>query len=71
MNTQSATESPRLLRIPEVSQRTGLGQSTIYAKMAASEFPRSIKLTAHSSAWLESDVNAWIAERVAASRDVA
>jgi prophage regulatory protein len=59
---------PRLLRLAEVKLKTGLGRSTIYSLEAAGRFPHRIKLSSHSVAWLESDVDAWIAARVEASR---
>jgi prophage regulatory protein len=61
----------RLLRIAEVRERTALSTSTIYRLIAAGKFPGSIKLSERATAWLESDVTAWIAERVAQSRQLA
>lgn len=55
----------RILRRPEVEQRTGLSRSAIYAAMASGHFPRPLKLTAKAVGWLESSVEAWIARRAA------
>ena len=57
-----------LLRLPEVMRLTGLSRATLYALAKQKRFPRPIKLSERSSAWVESEVSAWIAERIAASR---
>jgi len=56
----------RFIRLPEVRHLTGLGKSQVYALALAGKFPAPIKLSERCSAWLESDVRAWIAERIAA-----
>ncbi|MFM5301830.1 helix-turn-helix transcriptional regulator [Aeromonas caviae] len=56
----------RLIRIREVIQKTGLSKSSIYDLMARGQFPKPVRLTARSVAMIESEVDAWIAERIAA-----
>lgn len=58
----------RLMRRPEVQRTTGLSRSSLYRLIAEGRFPASIRLSEKSVAWLASEVDAWIAERVAASR---
>ena len=58
----------RLLRRPEVQRDTGLSRSGLYRKIAANEFPKAIHLSENSVAWVESEVAAWIARQIAASR---
>ncbi len=53
----------RLLRLPEVEDTTGLKRSTIYQKAKQGLFPKPVKLTERSSAWRESEVQAWVAGR--------
>lgn len=60
----------RLLRLPEVIQLTGLGRSAIYDRMGRGDFPKSVPLTSTCRAWVESEVRAWIAARIA-ERDAA
>ena len=48
---------------------TGLGRSTIYRLQADQQFPQSIKLGIRAVGWLEREVQEWLAERVASSRD--
>lgn len=66
------TPAPTLviLRRREVEARTGLGCSTIYDAIKAGTFPAPIQLGPKSVGWVESEINAWLAARVAA-RDAA
>ena len=57
-------EDERLLRLPEVRERTGLGRSSIYARIAANEFPQPIRLGGQAVAWAETEVRAWIEEQI-------
>ena len=56
-----------ILRCKQVEKRVGLSRSTIYAKIAAGEFPAPIALSARAVGWLESDIIAWIESRITAS----
>jgi len=58
-------ESKRLIRRKEVQSKTGLGASSIYALMKKDKFPKAITLSERRVAWLESDVDQWISERIA------
>ena len=58
--------SRRLIRKKEVLQRVGLSYPTIWSMMREGAFPRSIRLTDGPSAkvaWLESDIDQWMAAR--------
>lgn len=55
-----------LLRLTEVRRRTGRCRSDIYRDIAAGKFPAPVKLGERASAWPEHEINAWIAERIAA-----
>lgn len=52
----------RLVRLPEVRDRTGLSTATIYRKMGEGVFPAKVHLSANVVAWYESDVDAWVAD---------
>lgn len=56
----------KVLRLPAVIDRVGLGRASIYAYMERGDFPRPIKIGDRAVAWRESDVNAWLASREAA-----
>jgi prophage regulatory protein len=58
----------RLMRLAEVRALTSLSTATIYRLMRQGKFPQSVKLSERATAWLESEVTAWIAARVSASR---
>lgn len=50
----------KIIRLPQVLEKVGLKKSAIYKKIKLGEFPPPIKLGAHASGWLESEVIAWI-----------
>ena len=58
--------SESFLRRPQVRARVGLSRSTIYLRMQQGEFPNPVPIGARAVAWLESEINAWITDRVAA-----
>ena len=60
----------RILRLPEVRSRTGLSRSSLYERMHEKTFPSSISLGGRNVGWLESEIDAWIDNRVKESRHV-
>lgn len=58
----------RLEKINQIVKRTELSKSTIYLLISKNKFPRPIKLTEKTTAWLVSDINQWLLERIAASK---
>ena len=56
---------PTLERLPSVKARTGLSRSEIYRRIAAKTFPVPVKLGERASAWDSSEVDRWIADRIA------
>lgn len=56
-----------ILRLPKVTERTGLAKSTIYKMMAKNKFPCPISLGAKAVGWLEGDINDWIEQRISKS----
>jgi prophage regulatory protein len=58
-----------VLRLPAVKARVGLGKSSIYAAMKKGAFPSPIKLLGERAiGWIESDIDAFLAERINATR---
>ncbi|ASD80061.1 AlpA family transcriptional regulator [Burkholderia gladioli pv. gladioli] len=53
----------RLIRLREVRARVGLGASTVYRYLAAGNFPKPVEIGGGRVAWLESEIDAWIANR--------
>lgn len=58
------TQHHRFVRLGEVLQRTGMSRSWIYREVAEGCFPKPVKLNL-TSVWLESEINAWIAAKIA------
>ncbi len=57
-----------LMRRKQVEAQTGLARSTLYKMMASGDFPASVHITGKAVAWASSDVDNWIATRIAASK---
>ncbi|MCP9846275.1 AlpA family transcriptional regulator [Synechococcus sp. Lug-A] len=60
--------SEQLLRLPQVKSITGLSKSTIYSRIDEGTFPKQIPIGPRLVVWVESDIQNWIAEQVAAAR---
>ncbi len=58
----------RIVRLPAVQARTGLGRSTIYVRLAEGSFPRPVQLGARAVGWIEEEVDEWIRKQIALSR---
>ncbi len=54
----------RMLRLPQVIDATGLGKTKIYELQEQGEFPMRVKITTHSVAWVEEEVQAWLVARI-------
>ena len=52
----------RLIPLPEVSRRVGLGKTMIYKMIAEGRFPPPYKITPATARWSDTEVTAWIAE---------
>ena len=61
-------KSQNLKRLPDVLSRIGYSRSTIYQLIAEGKFPKPISLGGRAVAWLESDIDSWIAARVESAR---
>ncbi|MGY8683422.1 AlpA family phage regulatory protein [Bradyrhizobium sp. UFLA05-153] len=65
MTKSSKPSKPsRLIDRDEVLRRVPLEYSTIYRLMRANDFPQA-RIVGGRSAWLESEIEAWIANRPA------
>ena len=54
----------RFLRLPEVIQISGYRRTSIYEMIKAGKFPAQVYLGPRAVAWLESEVEAWMQERI-------
>lgn len=66
MPTNNTTK--RFIRLPEVQHLTGLSKSLIYLLIQQDKFPKQVELNTRTSAWLESEILAWIEERISLTR---
>lgn len=58
----------RLIREPEVKRISGLSRSSIYRRIQDRLFPAPVSLGGRAVAWVESEVQAWVEERIKESR---
>ena len=67
LNTPSrepSTSSDRFMPRSEVISATGLSDTTLWREYKAGRFPKPIPLTKNRVGWLESEVRAWMANRL-------
>ena len=60
----AAGKGQRILRLPAVVERIGWSRATVYRRLGHLR----IKLGPNSAGWLESDIDAFLTERIAESR---
>jgi prophage regulatory protein len=51
-----------LVKVKEATQRS---RAAIYAAMAEGKFPKSVRISAGRVAWVENEIQDWIASRIA------
>ncbi len=61
--------SEQIKKLVEVKNITGLSTSSIYRLASEDRFPKPIKLGLRSSGWLGSEIDAWLEQRISASRN--
>lgn len=60
--------SKTLIRMTEATHRTGHCRSWLYKLVAENRFPQPVKIGSRSIAFVESEVDQWIEQRIAESR---
>ncbi|TKB51819.1 AlpA family transcriptional regulator [Ferrimonas aestuarii] len=60
----------RLIKLKDVMYTTGLARSTVYKYMNEGNFPKPVSLGERNVAWLESEIQDWILEKIE-QRDMA
>lgn len=58
----------QLIKLNQVIAKTTLSKSTIYRLIQSSDFPQPRKLSTRAVAWLEEDIDEWIANRALACK---
>ncbi|EBK2615838.1 AlpA family transcriptional regulator [Klebsiella pneumoniae] len=60
--------SHNLIRLPEVQRRTGYSKAWIYKLLKEKRFPAAVKIGSRAIAFVESEINDWVNQRIAESR---
>jgi len=58
-----------MIRLPEVCRRLSVSRSTIYMMVAQGRFPKPVPVGLRAVAWIESEVDAWIENRIREGRN--
>ncbi|CNI09159.1 TPA: helix-turn-helix transcriptional regulator [Yersinia enterocolitica] len=67
MTTPTSILSDKFVDMAFITQLTGLTDKWFYKLISEGKFPKPIKF-GRSSRWLDSEVEAWMQQRIAASR---
>lgn len=54
----------RLIKLAKVMDNTGLSRSTIYKYISNGSFPKPVSLGVRNVAWVESEVEDWVLEKI-------
>lgn len=57
----------RILRLPEVIARVGIGRSTVLKQVKEGTFPAPVRLSAHTVGWKLSAIQEWLSTRESAA----
>jgi prophage regulatory protein len=68
MKSEAMQTRSTFIRLGEVKARTGLSRSTLYAYIRDGRFPAPVAISARCVAWVEGEIDGWIAERIASRR---
>lgn len=60
--------SHSLIRLAEVQKRTGYSKAWIYHLLKDNRFPKSVKIGSRAIAFVESEIDDWINQRIEESR---
>ncbi|GAA0655792.1 AlpA family transcriptional regulator [Rheinheimera tangshanensis] len=54
----------KLIKLKAVMDCTGLARSTVYKFIAEGRFPKPVKLGVRMVAWVESEIQQWILDKI-------
>ena len=57
-----------LIRPREAMRRCGIGRSTMWKLIKEGDYPKPVKITRRNIGFVEAEVDAWVRQRIAASR---
>lgn len=61
----------KLIKLKAVMDCTGLARSTVYKFIAEDRFPKPVKLGVRMVAWVESEIQQWIQDKIEHREQVA
>ena len=64
-NVVESQRGLRYLRLREVCQRVGLKSSSVYRLIGLGKFPKQVKLSERTAAWIESEIDSFMESRIA------
>lgn len=62
------TMHTRIIRLPDVRQRTGLSRSQILRLEASGSFPCRVQLCTRAVGWVEDEIEGWLLMRISLNR---
>jgi prophage regulatory protein len=65
MKSEDIHARTTFVRLNDVKARTGLSRSTLYAYVRDGRFPAPVAITKRCVAWVEAEIDGWIADRIA------
>jgi len=60
------SEAYQLIRLAVVLEMTGFSKTSLYEAINSGEFPKNVKISERSSAWVKSEVLDWIKGKIEA-----
>jgi prophage regulatory protein len=70
--TRGTRGSPiRMLRIDQVVAITGLSKTRVYVLQVQGDFPLRVQLSTRRVGWVEAEIQAWLAARIASTKPLA
>jgi prophage regulatory protein len=54
----------KILRMKQVTERTGICRALVYRYIREGKFPSSIRLGERAVGWYEHDIDAWLSSRI-------
>ncbi|EDN5320730.1 AlpA family phage regulatory protein [Salmonella enterica] len=60
--------SNSFIRLPEVQRRTGYSKAWLYRLISEKRFPQPVKIGSRAIAFIESEIDEWINQRITESR---
>lgn len=53
----------QILRLPDVTAKTGLKRSSVYAAIQQKTFPKPVPIGARAVGWVATEIDEWIQQR--------